>query len=199
MFQRINLTASFLVMSALVAAFGTALHGSETDLSFPEHLSTVLLSVFIFIFKIKTMLDDHQHFGEPHMNRGGLRHAGLLLALVSWFFWGLAAWTVFRPKTAAAMMLISIGVSTMWVGVHVIEILLDKTRRSREAAIAVIRQKWVIINVLYMLVLTAFIGLLAIGRLPAVLDPQKPIWLWLLLAILAFDYATSKSWPKLAA
>lgn len=191
MYQRVNLTASFLVIAALVGALAQALQDPTFKFDPFAHVNVILLAIFIFIFKIKTMLDDHQHFGEPHMDNGGFRHAGFLLALISWFCWALAAWLVVKPILAAQLMIVSIGVSTIWVGVHVIEILWDKPRRNAEAAIAVMRQKWVILNVIYLLILAAYVGLLS-----SRIMPQHPGWLIALLAVLVFDYATSKSWPK---
>lgn len=193
MFQRVNLTASFLVIAALVGAFAQALHESKGKFDPMANINVILLGVFIFLFKVKTMLDDHQHFGEPHMNKDGFRHAGFLLALLSWFFWGLAAWSVVQPTTSAQLMIFSVGISTMWVGVHVIEILMDTARRSTEAAIAVMREKWVILNVIYMLILAAFLGMLA-----PKFEALQPGWLIALLVVFAFDYITSKSWPKVA-
>lgn len=193
MFQRINITASFLVMGALIAAFAQA--ASSIKGTIHEHLSgsenILLLALFIFLFKVKTMFDDHQHFGEPYQGRDGFRHVGFLLALFSWFFWGLAAYLVFQAEKAAELMIFSIGISTLWVVVHLVEIVVDKERRNSEMVISLMREKWVGINIGYILLLGVYLGWLS----PLIAGGQY-FSLVALLVLLAWDYLTSRSYPK---
>lgn len=104
LFQRVNITASLAVVGAVGVAYATAIATLKPDQSLlafsREQANPLLLTVFVLLFKVKTMLDDHQHFGEPRQQRGGYRHVGFLLALFSWFFWILAAYFLFAPLRA---------------------------------------------------------------------------------------------------
>jgi len=192
-FQRINLTASFLVLGALIGAFSKAILNINGPIfsHLMQRLDILLLAGFVFVFKVKTMFDDHQHLGESQQEKGGFRHAGFLLALVSWVFWALAAYLIFSPEKAAELMLVSISVSTAWIAVHLIEVLLDKKRRAEELTVSLMREKWVIINIGYILLLGSYLGWL---------DPIVPkgnhTVLYALFGLLIFDYLTSRSYPK---
>jgi hypothetical protein len=133
-------------------------------------------------------LDDHKHFAEPQQDKSASRYVGFLLAVVSWVFWGLAAYLVSSTVRSSELMAVSILVSTLWIAVHLIEILIDKERRNAEAFTSVMREKWVIVNVLYILLLIAHVGVFC-----PVVQPGAKAPLVLLLALLFFDVLTSRS------
>jgi hypothetical protein len=192
-FQSINVTTSL----AALGACGIAVNRVISDLK-PEdslaaaalkNLVPILLGVFIILFRIKTMFDDHQHFSEERQKKGGLRHVGFILALFSWLFWVIAAYLVFAPARAAELMVISITISTAWIAVHLIELIVDK-RRTQEIATALMREKWVLFNAGYIITLGVFIG-----WVKPVVPPQTISTLVVLFILFVFDYLTSRSYP----
>lgn len=82
----------------------------------------------------------------------------------------------------------SIGISTLWIAVHVIEILVDRERRNKEVLTSIMREKWVLVNIGYMLCLFAHIGFFA-----PLVAAGAPAPLYALLVLLAFDILTSRS------
>jgi len=82
----------------------------------------------------------------------------------------------------------SLLISTLWVAVHVIEILVDSARRNKEVLTSVMREKWVLVNVGYMLCLVAHVGWFRPLIVPGASGP-----LLVLLGLLLFDIFTSRS------
>lgn len=190
LFQAANGAATFLILSAIVAGlaryFDTAKKSPLQDsLDRPD---IILLGLFIVIFRVKTLLDDHKHFAESYQDKSTFRYVGFLLAVLSWLLWGIAGYLLPNTTRSSELMVASIGVSTLWVAAHVIEILTDKTRRNNEVLTSVIREKWVVINILYMLLLGSHIGWFSPVVKESAIAP-----LALLLVLLLFDIATSRS------
>ena len=190
LFQGANSAATFLILSALVAGLAKTLGAAQQDpfqylFGHPEFL---YLGLFILIFRVKTFLDDHRHFAEPVQDKTAFRYAGFILAIISWFFWGLAAYLLSTPEWASELMAASLLVSTMWIAVHVVEIFVDPERRNTEAFTAVIREKWVFLNCGYILCLIAYVG-----AFHPVIDAGDPKPLVALLALLLLDILTSRS------
>ena len=189
-FQAANGAATFLILSAIVAGLARYLDAApggpiQDLLNRPE---IVLLGLFLIVFRIKTLLDDHKHFAESYQDKSSFRYVGFVLAIISWIFWGIAGYLLPSTTRAAEMMAVSILVSTLWVAAHVIEILVDKVRRNTESLTSVMREKWVVINVLYMLLLVTYDGWF---RPIVPLGAKTP--LALLLVVLVFDVLTSRS------
>src|SRR5207237_9358933 len=115
LFQGINVATSL----AVVGAVGTSIFRAVSELKPEEslltaarhHVNPLLLALFILLFKVKTMLDDHQHFGEERQKKGGFRHIGFLFALFSWLFWIIAGNLLFTPASTAGLMVICILLS----------------------------------------------------------------------------------------
>jgi hypothetical protein len=193
LFQRVNIAASLAVVGVVASSLFraiTELKPNESLLAAAgQYVNPLLLALFILVFKVKTMLDDHQHFGEERQKRGGFRHLGFLFALFSWLFWIVAAYFVFSPTRAAELMIFSIAISTGWIAVHLIEMVADK-RRNQEIATSLMREKWVLFNVGYIILLGVFLG-----WIKPVVQPQTTAPLVILLAFFVFDYVTSKSYP----
>lgn len=189
-FQAANGAATFLILGALVP--GIARHLETIDGSPVDYLLAnrpiVLLGLFIVLFRIKTLLDDHKHFGEAYQDTNVFRYAGFMLAILSWIFWGLAAYLLPSTIRSSELMAVSILLSTSWVAVHVIEILVDKNRREKEAVTSLLREKWIVINVLYMLSLVGHVGWF---RPVIVSGASEP--LVVLLLVLAYDILTSRT------
>lgn len=194
LFQRINITASLAVLGAAGVAYYTAIASAPSDQSLSrlaqEQTIPLLLTGFVLLFKVKTMLDDHQHFGEERQKQGGWRHVGFLFAIVSWFFWILAAYFLFTPSRSAELMIASVAISTAWIAVHIIELLVEG-KRGKELAVALMREKWVLFNVGYILCLATFNGLLA-----PVVQASTAGPLIVLLILLLTDYVSSGSYPE---
>jgi small-conductance mechanosensitive channel len=190
LFQAANGAATFLILGALVAGlakrFDTVI-GSPVDYLL-AHLEIAYLGLFIVVFRIKTLLDDQRHFAEPRQDKSAFRYIGFVLAIISWIFWALAAYLLTSTLRAGELMAVSLLVSTLWIGVHAIEILVDKDRRENELLISLVREKWVLVNVGYMLCLVAYVGWLRPLIAPGTISP-----LLLLLGLLLFDLITSRS------
>lgn len=191
-FQSINIGATFLVIGALLAGVGLHLRTIEgSPVSFLlANYHIVLVFLFILLFKLKTAFDDHKHFGEPHQFDSTLRYIGIILALLSWVVLGWAGYSVATPVRSSELIGISLIVSTAWVAVHIFEILIDKERRNKEIVISLIREKWVIINLIYLLCIITYLGWLS-----PVFPPEGSLALWALLGVLLYDLVTSRSYP----
>ena len=190
LFQAANGAATFLILSALVAGlakrFDTVI-GSPVDYLL-AHTEILYLGLFIVVFRIKTLLDDHRHFAELRQDKSVFRYIGFVLAIISWIFWALAAYLLTSSLRASELMAVSLLISTLWIAVHVIEILIDKDRRENELLTSVVREKWVLVNVGYMLCLVAYVGWFR-----PVIAPGARAPLLLLLGLLIFDVITSRS------
>ena len=189
-FQAANGAATFLILSALVG--GMAKHLDTVQGSVIEHFMQntpiLYLGLFIVVFRVKTLLDDHRHFGESYQDKSALRYVGFLLAVLSWLFWALAAYVLSSTIRASELMATSLLILTLWVAVHVIEILVDPARRNKEVLTSVMREKWVLVNVGYMLCLVAHVGWFRPLIVPGASGP-----LLVLLGLLLFDIFTSRS------
>jgi hypothetical protein len=189
-FQAANGAATFLILGALVPGLARHLEAvSDSPLDYLlANPPIILLGLFIVIFRIKTLLDDHKHFGEAYQDTNAFRYAGFMLAILSWLFWGFAAYLLPSTMRSSELMAVSILISTLWVAVHVIEILVDKTRREQEAVTSLLREKWVVINVLYMLCLVGHVGWFRPVIPPGALAPLIG-----LLLVLLYDILTSRT------
>ncbi len=189
-FQAANAAATFLILSALVA--GMAKHLDTVQGSVFEHFlhnaPILYLGLFIVVFRVKTLLDDHRHFGELYQDKSVLRYIGFVLAILSWLFWGLSAYLLWNAVRASELMATSLLISTLWVAVHVIEILVDPARRNKEVLTSMMREKWVLVNVGYMLCLVAYVGWFR-----PLIDAGASAPLIVLLVLLLFDVLTSRS------
>jgi hypothetical protein len=190
MFQSANGAATFLILSAIVGGLAKRFDGMEDDpfTYLYSHLAIIYLGLFLVVFRVKMFLDDHRHFGEQFQDKVKYRYVGFVLAVLSWLFWGLAAYLLTNPLRSSELMAAAILISTLWVGVHLIEIATDSSRRNLETLVSLIREKWILINIGYVLCLGAFLGwfrpVIAKGDL-------KP--LYVLLLSLTFDVVTSRS------
>ena len=195
-FQGINAAATFLILSAIVAGLARRLFDlQESPTSYLlDHLEIVYLELFIILLRIKTSLDDHKHFAEMQRDQNVFRYVGFVLAILSWVFWALAGYLV--PFTVRASELLAIGIliSTSWVVVHLIEILVDRERRKNEADTSLIRQKWVLFNIGYMLCLVGYVG----WYRPVIKEGTSALLL-VLLAVLLVDMIASRSFRGVTA
>ena len=193
LFQAANAAATFLILSALVPGLARHFEGIQgSPLNYLlNNPKIIYLGLFVVIFRIKTLLDDHKYF-EQFKVMTVFRYIGFILAVLSWLLWGTAAYMLPFTLRASELMATSILISTLWIAVHVIEILVDKSRREKEIHISLMREKWIAINVLYMLCLVAHVGWFRPLIAPGSSGP-----LLLLLAVLAFDVMTSRSFRDL--
>lgn len=189
LFQNANVAARFFIFAGLAVGIVEALKlRSSGTFTLPnQEISIVLLCIFIISFNVKATIDDHHYFEMRWEIHPVLRYSGFVLAVFSWIFFGVAAVLVYNPVDAAQMLGLSFLVSTAWIAVHIIEITLDKGRRNQEIVISLMREKWLIINILYLICLVVYLGWL---------DPVIPAYRWWVLAILlvvfAYDIATSR-------
>lgn len=191
LYQAANLGLSATVIAGVVGGL-TGLFGAHAADGDAIHIVaangvTLGLLLFILLLRLKMTLDDHKHFGEAVQLKLGIRIVGFVLAVLTALFLAVAAYQIAEPVNSAELAIIAILISTAWIAVHLIEISLDKKRRNAEAFIAVMREKWVLINVFYCLFLAAFIG-----WFPAIVPAQHAAPVYLMYLLLAFDWLTSR-------
>jgi hypothetical protein len=145
LFQAANGAATFLILSALVAGLAKKLDtiSGSPDRFLLNSPAIILLGLFLVVFRIKTLLDDHKHCAERQQDNNPYRYAGFVLAFISWFFWALAAYSLLSTIRSSELLATSILISTLWVAVHVIEILIDPKRRNTEVLTSITRERWV--------------------------------------------------------
>lgn len=189
-FQGFNTASVVGVIGAIALSLFRSLESANID-TFEfllQNKSMLLIGGFILIFKIKVALDDHQHFGESHQTMGnGYRLVGFVLACISWIFLIVAAYFFSNPIKSAENLIISLVISTSWIVVHLFEIFMDRRSR-KELIIVLMREKWILINMGYILILGIFIGWVKPLKIS-----NDYIWLYCLLGLLLLDFLTSRS------
>ena len=195
LFQSANGAATFLVLGA--TGFGTANAIKATNEPIVElameNPSLPLLIFFLIAFKIKTALDDHKHFGEPYQFKTIFRYIGFFLAFFSWFFMALSGYFIGSPLRATELLGYALAISTLWVFVHLMEIWRAKERPSTELIISLIREKWVVVNILYILCIITYSGWLS-----PIIESENWYLLASMLVILLFDVVTSRSFKNIS-
>src|SRR5580704_5982529 len=185
-FQSANLALSAAVIAGIIGGLTGFFNAHSVD-GDSIHIMTkngvaLGLLMFILLLRLKMTLDDHKHFGEQVQLQLGIRIFGFVLAVLTVLFLAVAAYQIVNPVNSAELVFVAILVSTAWIAVHLLEITMDSTRRHKEAFIAVMREKWILINVIYCLLLAAFIG-----WFPAIVSAESAIPLSLMYVVLVFD------------
>lgn len=190
LFQGANASATFLILSAIVAGISQAISKTQEDplIYLRNNLSILYLGAFIVIFRIKTLLDDHKHFGEPPQATNAFRYLGFILAVISWILWAIAAYLIANTIRSSEMMATSLLISIGWIVIHLMEILFDRERRKIEAVVSLMREKWILINAAYVMCLFGHIGFFS----PLVKAGSQPA-LIILLGMLLLDVISSRS------
>lgn len=190
-FQVLNLSAMALIMSATVFGVGRFIYDNIEDYNglsiLYDNYSLFAFASFIVLFRLKTCIDDHSHFGEEYSGPHGYRLFGFVLAIISWILWGFAGFLASSPTHAAEFLAFSILVSTAWIAVHLREITRDHKRRNIEIFTSLLREKWIVINVLLIILLSGYAGYLA----PVMLEMNDYTLIGLFL-VLVFDWVTSR-------
>lgn len=192
-YQIINISTILFVGTGLVKGLVDAISNTKTSTYYflIQNLDILILSLFILAFKVKTMLDDHQYFGEEHQGIGYFFfHLGFILALFSWVFLSISAFIVNDTQKSSELIIISLAISTAWMILHLFEILLDREKRSNfsQNMISLVREKWIFINMGYILLLGTFIG-----WLDPVVRKGNITSLYLLSGLLFIDFLTSRA------
>lgn len=107
--QAISWIAFSLFIAALV--FGIRDIGVpvlEIELRLYAHIT------FIFVLRFKMALDDHFYFGVTLMKRWQ-SVLGFAFGIISWFFYIFAAYSLSDISESYILLLIAIGVSTLWI------------------------------------------------------------------------------------
>lgn len=195
-YQTINAASIILVIGPLAKGIGDICGDiSDNFLSeIPNKLNHLLLALYIILFKIKTLIDDHAHFGEQVQEDLGIyRRIGFALAIVSWIFLAVGAGLINSPTKSAMMIVLSLLVSTSWIVVHLFELKAQKKKKKSDekftidTIISLLREKWVLFNMAYICCLVIYIGFLS-----PVIKPEGSLSLCVLLAIFIYDYLSSR-------
>jgi hypothetical protein len=191
-YQSANLGLLAAVVAGVVAGLVALFNASSGDAIqiIAEHRVPLGLLLFILMLRIKMAVDDHYHFGEEVQMKSGIRIAGFVLAVLTALSLAVAASQIIKPVNSAELTFVGILIATAWIGIHLLEITMDNKRRNTEVVISLMREKWLVINVIYCLLLAAFIG-----WFPSILPAGNAASLYLLYGTLAFDWVTSRQ-PK---
>jgi len=189
-FQRINIASTFLIVAALIKGIVDGLEAyTDTDSAlsyFYTHLDLTIIAVFILFFRVKMMIDDHHHFGEENQSSNGYRWAGFFLAFVVWVFMALSGYFIHNTIRSAELLSVSLILSIGWITIHLKEIS-TKTPITTDVIISAIRQKWLLLNVAYIVCLVSYMG-----WFEPIVKSGEIIFLWVMLAFLFFDLLTTK-------
>ena len=190
LFQAANGAAAFLIFSSLVSGLAHRLSSVKGNpvCYLRGHHDLLLLGLFITIFRIKTLLDDHQYFGERRQDKILWRYLAFIVAIMSWLFWAMSAYLLSSTDKSAELMVVAIAISSFWIVLHLIEIWTNKERRAEGQWKEVLRVNWLLFNGGYALCLLGYCGLFQ----PVV--AFESIWaLIVLLVLLTFDMLTCQS------
>jgi hypothetical protein len=184
LFQAANGAATFLILSSMIAGLAKQLQIEtvEPGTYFLQHIPVLCLAFFMIFFRIKTLVDDHKHFGEEIEGNHLSRYIGFMLAVFSWLLWALAAYLLPQPVRSSKLMAASLLVSTLWVIVHLLEVRTTGDKLKKSLLSVMFREQWAVINICYIFCLGAYIGWFS----PDI--PAETIWpLVVLFLILIYD------------
>src|SRR5271166_6639102 len=129
LFQRVNVTATFTVVSTSAAGLVHGISGDEarpgaTAYEFAvTHREVIGIVVFSILLRFKTCFDDHYYFGDRHSGpRDYWTLIGFLLGLLSWATWIISGSLSYNARYAAFWLLVTIGISTIWIVLHFLEV-----------------------------------------------------------------------------
>ncbi|ESR25260.1 hypothetical protein N177_1777 [Lutibaculum baratangense AMV1] len=161
------------------------------------HVDVVLISAFIVMFCLKETFDDFKHFAEKPDGRERHRYAGFIVAVFFWIILAVAGFFVYKPGISALILCAFMAMTTIWVGIHVLEMMMDANRREEESGKIRLRVTWIIINCSYLIVLIAYVlGIaISISRGDTLLNVSGKWFLGGLFVILAYDMWISRSYP----
>ena len=181
-----NNAASFAIFGAVTAGLARLLNGADiVDYSFIiNNVDSIFLAFFIVSFRIKMHLDDYKYFKEFDADRNRLKYVGLLLAVITWIMMALSGFTIDHPHASSALLAVSFAISTIWIAVHLLEIASSRERRIAEKFIITLRNKWVIINSLYIITLLLYSA--GASVMVALYGKSFVISQWVFIAIMIF-------------
>ena len=182
--QSYNLSATIAIILLVPVGLNEAIIASENIFVFlSKYHQSLLLASFVVLFKLKSHLDDHDHFAEPVGDKIVSRFIGLVLGTLSWVVLGLGAVDLTNATRAAQFIAASFLVSTVWIVVHMIEMFVGKN--ASEILPSLIRRNhWIFLNILYSICLIGF-------SLSFALPPM--FYLLALIAALSLDIYLSES------
>ena len=133
-------TVSWLAFTAFVGALFFGIRETNTPILDLE-IRTYLYIIFLLILRFKMALDNNFYFGATIMSRWQ-SVVGLMFGLVSWVLYIFSAYSLSNIADSYLLLLIAIGVSTLWIVVTAIN-----EGFYREQVI------WIATNAIYMVVL----------------------------------------------
>jgi hypothetical protein len=130
LFQRINVTATFAVLSA--NGLGVTRTVTNAELS-PQNIDVynllttnwkpLAIAIFSIILRLKVSFDDHDYFKERlHGAHDYFTLAGFVIGVISWTTWIISGSLAFIPQYAATWLGITILILTLWLVVHILEL-----------------------------------------------------------------------------
>lgn len=159
LFQRSNQSAAFLTIGGFGSGLVFALNAKPEKVAQVLHdPSLYLLSTFLIVFRIKSFLDDHSHFGEKSQDELYSRYVGFIFAVFSWILYGVAATSISNINLSIRVSIAALAISSIWIVVHMVEIALKKTSQSLKENELLLRMKWFWINAGYILCLGGYLG-----------------------------------------
>lgn len=134
---------------------------------------------FSFLLRLKIFWDDRQYFGKTATKNLYFKF-GVIVGVVSWVFWVLAAWTTNELGTAYFLSGVAICISTIWI-------VIDTLKGAYSP-----QYFWIISNALFVILLWW-----ASRRVHVQNDSLTLILVGLGTVIVLIDFFVSKSVPEL--
>jgi hypothetical protein len=192
LFQRINVTSTFAVLSA--NAFGLV-HPLPQNLSPYEfgitHIDVLSVMTFSILLRVKTCFDDNYYFKMQHNGpRDYCTLIGFLISLFAWTTWIISGSLSYNPRNSASWLAVTIILLTVWLLFHLLELWIYPSTVSPDPSPSIrARAFWVVLNVLYIVLLAMF----GSSRTDAAFGGDGTV-LTALFVVLAIDFALSGKW-----
>ena len=204
LFQRVSVSGAFLVITALVAGLGFSIRDAhDAGVNDPYtylsvHYDTVLVALILLTTRLKFLLDNHGYFADFQQDKLYARLIGFLLATVCWILYGVAATTILKPVSSLEVMALGIIVSSLWLVVHVWEVIRIRNANGKIGSLQLHKNqwpdyqfKWIIFNIIYLFIIALYTGYKV--KVPDCVKESS--WLLVLFLFAIFvDFIVSKTY-----
>lgn len=197
MYTTMNNSASFMIFAALLTGLYKLVGDADISLELlSKEADSIFLAIFLIFYRLKMHIDDHKYFKNFEDELDRFKHLGLVLAITIWFLLAFAGYYLKYPETSCHLIALSFAISTIWIALHLMEISKNNASSLTERLIQNLRQKWIIINVVYMILLELYAQESDIlftfrGHIALHFDLAKWGFIVLMLIVMAADHFVS--------
>jgi hypothetical protein len=146
--------------------------------------------------------DDNDYFKHFEDDLSKYKYLGLMAAVFIWFLLAIAGFFVRYPETSCHIIAFSFVISTIWIALHLIEISKDKNPNMTVRWVQNLRHKWIIVNMLYIILLELYaleadISFTSKRFIATHFDLAKWGFILLMIIVMAADHAISAKKPAI--